>query len=219
MVRDSTGAAIEGATVAITGASAGTNEKGTFRMWTGDIDTLTISIRRLGYAPVSAQIAARGGQWDTVVVEMDRTSVQLAAVTVRGTATRRALGLRDFDSRRAQGHGIFVTRDEITARNTIKTSDVLRGKRGLQFVRLGDGSFGLRFVSYSAKGAIQGCMPLIWVDGQPAPGLEIDEVNATDIEAMELYESFSTVPAEFTPHGPTLPCGTVAIWTRVPGTP
>lgn len=217
LVRDSAGAGIEGATIEVKGTSAGTNDKGTFRLWTDDIDTVTISIRRLGYAPVSAQIAARHGQWDTVVVEMERTSVQLAGVTVTGAATRRALGLRTFEERRANGHGIYVTRDDILARNTIHTSDVLRGRRGLQFVRLTGGNFGVRFVSYSVKGAIQGCVPLTWIDGQAAPGLEIDDIPATDIQAIELYDSFSTVPFEFTPPGRSIPCGTIVIWTRIPG--
>ena len=212
-VRDSTGAGIEGATVQVKGASAITNEKGSFQMWTSDIDTLTISIRRIGYAAISAQIAARGGRWDTVAGEMDRTSQQLAAVTVSGSTTRRALGLRSFEERKARGAGLFVTRDEITARNTMRPSDVLRGKRGVDVVRLRDGSYGVRFASQRTKG----CIPLVWVDGQAAPGLEVDEVNATDIESMELYETLGNIPYEFTPHSGLKPCGTIVIWTRIPG--
>src|SRR5204863_9996260 len=101
IVKDPAGAGIEGATIEIPGAAVGTNAKGAFQVWTADIDTVTISIRRLGYLPISAQLAARGGRWDTVVVEMERTSQRLSAVTVTGGATRRGLGLRDFDARRA----------------------------------------------------------------------------------------------------------------------
>jgi hypothetical protein len=213
VVRDSSGAGIEGATIEIRGGSAVTSAKGTFQLWTGDIDTLTISIRRIGYAPISALIAARGGRWDTVSVEMDRTSLQLAAVTVTGAATRRALGLRTFEERRSRGGGIFITRDEITARNTMQTSDILRGRRGVDVVRLRDGTNGVRFASQRVKG----CIPLIWVDGQAAPGLEVDEINATDIEAMELYETIGSLPYEFTPHSGVKPCGTIVVWTRIPG--
>src|SRR4051794_4094567 len=71
IVKDSAGAGIEGATIEIPGAAVGTNAKGAFQVWTADIDTVTISIRRLGYLPISAQLAARGGRWDTVVVEME----------------------------------------------------------------------------------------------------------------------------------------------------
>jgi hypothetical protein len=217
MVRDSTGAAIEGATVDIEGASARTDAKGAFQLWTADIDTLTISVRRLGFIPISAMVSARHRQWDTVVVEMERNAQVLAALTVKGATTRRALGLRDFDDRRAKGLGIFVTRTEITDRNVFRPSDVLRNKRGVHLVRLSNGYYGVRFAAYSG-GRRGACAPDIWIDGQMARGLEIDDVSATDIEGMELYESFASVPFEFTPRSVSAGrCGTIVIWTRVPG--
>jgi hypothetical protein len=214
-VRDPSGTGIEGATVEIRGVAAGTNAKGSFQLWTNDIDTVTISIRRLGYLPVSAQLSARGGQWDTVVVEMERTSQRLSAVTVTGGATRRALGLRDFDARRAIGNGIFVTRDEITARNTTRLTDVLQNKRGIRVVRLRSGVSGVRFASYSHTRS--SCAPHVWIDGQWARDLEVDELPATDVEAVEIYETLASVPFEFTPQGSAIPCGTIVIWTRIPG--
>jgi hypothetical protein len=217
IVKDPGGTGIEGATVEIRGAAAGTNAKGAFQLWTNDIDTVTISIRRLGYLPVSAQIAARGGQWDTVVVEMERTSQRLSAVTVTGGATRRALGLRDFDARRAVGNGVFVTREEITARNTLRLTDVLQGKRGIRVVRLKSGVSGVRFASYGHVRAT--CSPNVWIDGQWARDLEVDELPATDVEAVEVYETMASVPFEFTPQGAGIPCGTIVIWTRIPGRP
>lgn len=215
IVRDPAGTAIEGATVEIKGASAGTNEKGTFQLWTANIDTLTISIRRIGFAAISAQISARNGQWDTVAVELEPTSQRLAAVTVTGVGARRANGLRDFESRRAVGNGVFVTRDEIASRNTLRTSDVLRGKRGVNIVRVSSGNFGVRFALYSHSKSK--CTPDLWIDGVWSRDTEIDEIQANDIEAMELYESMAAVPFQFTSHGKTVPCGTIVLWTRVPG--
>jgi hypothetical protein len=216
IVRDSTGMAIEGATVDIDGASARTNAKGTFQLWTGDIDTLTLSVRRLGFIPISAMVTARHRQWDTVVVEMESNPQVLAALTVKGAATRRALGLRDFEERRARGLGIFVTRTEITDRNVFRPSDVLRNKRGVHLVRLANGYYGVRFSAHS--GARGSCAPDIWIDGQMARGMEIDDVSATDIEGIELYESFASVPFEFTPRSISAGrCGTIVVWTRVPG--
>jgi hypothetical protein len=215
IVRDPAGAAIEGATVEIKGATAGTNEKGTFQLWTANIDTLTISIRRIGFAAISAQISARNGQWDTVAVELEPTSQRLAAVTVTGVGARRANGLRDFESRRAIGNGLFVTRDEIASRNSLRTSDVLRGKRGVNIVRVANGNFGVRFALYSRSKSK--CTPDLWIDGVWSRDTEIDEIQANDIEAIELYESMSAVPFQFTPHGKTVPCGTIVLWTRVPG--
>jgi len=215
LVRDPSGTPIGGATVEVRGASAGTNEKGAFQLWTGNIDTLTISIRRLGYQAVSALLTARNGQWDTVVVEMERTSQRLSAVNITGTTAGRANGLRDFEARRAVGNGIFVARDEIAGRNSLRTSDILRGKRGINLVRLRGGAFGVRFTSYSHSRP--NCTPDIWLDGVVARELEVDDIPANDIEAMELYESMATVPFQFTPQSTTPPCGTIVIWTRNPG--
>ena len=44
------------------------------------------------------------------------------------------------------------------------------------------------------------------------------EIPATDIEAVEVYETLGSVPFEFTPQGAGIPCGTIVIWTRLPGT-
>jgi CarboxypepD_reg-like domain len=214
VVRDAAGKAIDGANVQIPGAAARTDERGAFQLWTGEIDTVTISIRRLGYAAVSALIAARNGQWDTVMVEMEQNSQHLAAVTVTGSRVRRSLGLRDFEERRAKRSGVFVTRDEIAAHNTTRVSDVLRGRRGLTFVRLRSG-YGVRFALHTGKRS--NCTPDVWLDGQRVKGLEVDELLPQDIEAMELYESISGLPFEFTPPDASIPCGTIVIWTRIPG--
>lgn len=217
VVRDSTGAPIEGATIEIPGAAGRSDARGAFQLWTADIDTLTISIRRLGYAPISAFLTARNRQWDTVAVEMDQTSRRLAAIAVTGATTRGALGLRDFDRRRALGNGVFITRDEIAARNTSRPSDVLQTKRGIRLVRIADGRYGVRFALYGNGNRSQ-CVPTIWVDGQRAPGMEIDDLTANDIQAMELYETFASTPSQFTSSGGrTPPCGTIVVWTRVPG--
>jgi hypothetical protein len=215
IVRDSSGIAIEGATVEILGAAARTNERGTFRLWTADIDTLTISIRRLGFLAVSAQIASRGRKWDTVVVELDRLPQRLAAAEVKAASNRLRQGLRDFDERRGRGLGQFVARSEIAARNTSRTSDVLRGLRGVYVVRLTAGGHGVRFAAYAEK--LPGCTPALWIDGHFAAAMEIDAIPAHDIEAMELYESWSATPIEFARGGSSLPCGTIVVWTRVPG--
>jgi hypothetical protein len=211
LVRDANGAAVEGASVEIPGAAARTDERGAFRLYTSDIDTLTITIRRLGFSVVSALLQSRNRQWDTVVVEMDRLPQRLAAAEVKASAASRRNGLRDFETRKAQGRGQFYTRDQILERNTLRTSDVVRGARGVHLVRLRSGAFGVRFASFANKQP--NCVPTLWIDGQRARGMEVDEIPATDIEAMELYEGWTVTPSQFA-EGTYLPCGTIVIWTR-----
>jgi len=217
VVRDVCGAAIEGAAIEAQAATARTDSLGAFRLWTAAPDTLTISVRRIGFATVSALLTARNRQWDTVQVEMEPNTPRLSAVRVNESAARRALGLRDFEERRAEGLGVFITRSEIVARNSSRLSDVLRNKRGVRIVRLRNGTYGARSVSHGDV-ASAACAPEIWLDGQRARGLEIDDVLADDVEAVELYESTGSIPFQFTPQSSTTrPCGTIVIWTRIPG--
>lgn len=214
-VRDSAGTGIEGATVQIAGNVLRTDPRGAFRLWTPDVDTLTIVVHRLGFEALEALLTASSRQWDTVVVELNRVAQNLAGVTITSSAARRALALRDFDERKARGLGLFVTRSDILARNPSRLSDLLRDRRGVRLVRLSNNYYGIRFAAYSA--ALRACAPSMWVDGQLAPGMEIDDLLPNDIYGIELYESFATVPTEFTPRTSTVPCGTIVIWTRVPG--
>lgn len=216
-VRDSAGGGIEGATVQIAGNVLRTDPRGSFRLWAPDVDTLTIVVHRLGFEALEALLTANSKQWDTVVVELNRVAQNVAGMTVTSSATRRALALRDFDERKARGMGLFVTRADILARNPLRLSDLLRDKRGVRLVRVANNYYGVRFASYSA--ALRACAPSMWIDGQLAPGMEIDDLLPNDIQAIELYETFASVPAEFAPRSSTVPCGTIVIWTRIPGVP
>ena len=118
-VRDPGGMPIEGAIIQIPGVVARSDSRGAFRLFTSDVDTITIGIRRLGYSPVSALLQARNRQWDTLVVEMDPIPQQLAAV--KASAARARLGLRDIDDRKKLGAGqskVGCRRAGLPARHT-----------------------------------------------------------------------------------------------------
>jgi len=210
VVRDTQGLPIEGVRVEIPGTTVETNARGAFKLVTADRDTVTITVRALGYTAVSAMLTAHDNAWDPVLVELDRAQI-LKGISIIESPTRNALGLRSFEERRSKGNGVFVTRAEIATRGASHMSDVLRNMRGVAIVR-----GRVRFVSQSGqRGTI--CQPDIWLDGTRARGMEVDDILASDVEAMELYSSFSVVPFEFTSRGAnSLPCGSIVIWTRVP---
>jgi hypothetical protein len=213
LVRDARGSALEGASIEIAGAAARTDIRGAFRLYTTDLDTITITIRRLGYSVMSALLHSRNRQWDTVMVEMEELPQRLATAEVKAATATRRFGMRDFDERRAQGRGQFYSRDQIVARNTIRTSEVLREARGVRLIKLRSGGYGVRFASHSKNPS---CIPTLWLDGQPARNMEVDDLPANQIEGIELYESWASTPSQFS-QGSTLPCGTIVIWSRVPG--
>jgi hypothetical protein len=48
-------------------------------------------------------------------------------------------------------------------------------------------------------------------------GYSIDDMPPGDVEGVELYAGAAGLPPEFNRMRGTTICGTVAIWTRIPG--
>ncbi len=210
VVRDTQGMPLEGVRIEIPGTTVETNARGAFQLFTANYDTVTITVRALGYTAVSALLTAHDRVWDPLIVELDRARI-LQGVKIRESPMRNALGLRGFEERRANGSGVFITRNDISARGASHMSDVLRNTRGVNIVR-----GRVRFVSQTGqRGTV--CQPDIWLDGIRARGMEVDDILASDVEAMELYSNFSLVPIEFSSRdSSSIPCGSIVIWTRIP---
>jgi hypothetical protein len=62
-----------------------------------------------------------------------------------------------------------------------------------------------------------GCPPQYYVDGIMLTGYNIDDMPVSDVEAIELYSGIAGLPAEYARARGNRDCGTVAIWTRIPG--
>lgn len=210
-VHDAKGEPLDGVTVEVHGQRSTTDRRGAFALLTTLVDTASIALRRVGFEPLDAFISTRNGMWDTVIVQMDPTVTTLNSVTVRETFATRAGAIRGFEERRERGLGQFVTRDEIVDRGSQKLTDILRSKKGVMIVR-----GRLRFAAFIGSRSTN-CQPNVFLDGTRAPGMEVDEITAQSVEAIELYPNLSTIPIEFQTIGQnTAPCGTIAIWTRIP---
>jgi hypothetical protein len=219
-IRDSTRAPIEGADVEILSAHtlARTDSAGRFLIRALDPGTVSVAVRRIGYTPQAFDFRLHGGgDIDSIAVTMPVNITVLDAMHTDASMARRYADLEGFYERRVRGPGVFLTRDEIMARHTNELSETLREVAGLQIVRLRSGEQGLRFPS--ASSASHDCPPQYWVDGQRVKGADIDNFPATDIEGIELYQGPSTTPMAFSQTRNLATCGTVVIWTRVPGTP
>ena len=217
IVRDSSGAPIPEADVAIASAHllTRTNNAGQFVLRKVDAGQSELSVRRLGYSPRSVQIDVQPTTNDTIVVVLAAQALELPGVAVNDQTKRRLLWIEDFYRRRAQGiGGTYYTRDDIDARHVSRLSDVLRDAPGIRFIRSRGGS-GIRFDA--AASLRRDCLPQYWVDGQRVMNLEIDDLSARDIEGIELYNGPSSTPSQFS-QGAVTTCGTVVIWSRVPGT-
>ncbi len=215
IVRDSAGTPIQDADVGIAAQRALTRTNAEGRFWLTRLrqGEAEVSIRRLGYEPRTIRVALRG-QVDTVEVQLEARAAELGLVDVSASETRQRSGIEGFHRRRVLGLGTYIAREEIDARNTMSVSDMLRNVPGIRFIKVRGSSRGVRFPQTSIRRG--DCMPMIWIDGQAAPGMEVDDVIVPDIEGVELYGGPSTTPMQFSQSRSDNTCGTIVIWSRPP---
>jgi hypothetical protein len=177
-----------------------------------------VSVRRVGYTPETIKVAVNEMAYSYTVVLVPQAAV-LSAMQVNAAEQRLRLGIEEFYRRRAKGlGGTFFTRDEILARNARRSSDVLRNSPGVRFVRTRSGN-GIRFSGGGSSSMRRECTPVIWLDGQEVQNMEIDDIPVHDIEGIEVYTGVATTPMQFSPRQSRDECGTIVVWTRIPGKP
>jgi hypothetical protein len=175
---------------------------------------LELSVKRLGYEPQRETIVATGGPRDSVLVVLVAQPVVLAGVPVSAAEDHRRLGVKGFYERRARGVGAFITRDDLEARHARVPTDALN----LPGVALVHGRYGTAVRFTTGSNMRRNCAPTLWVDGQRAPNMELDEIPVDDIEGIELYHGPSITPAQFwLGNRSNTTCGTIVVWSRTPG--
>ena len=73
----------------------------------------------------------------------------------------------------------------------------------------------IRFRGAGVGSMFRDCPPQYWLDGIPLQSGSAEEFSPDNVEAIELYAGPATTPARFNTRGPT--CGTVVVWSRLPG--
>lgn len=215
-IRDSTGAPVMGADVEIAAlhALAQTDSTGAFALHRLAPGKVTVLIRHIGDDPQQFDFVLHGGLPDSVSVTMSRNAQLLDAMRTDGDMRRRVAALDGFYRRRARGNGVFITREELDARHTNLLSDALREIPGLQFARRG-GRQDVRVPE--SIGRVVDCPPQYWVDGERVYNIQTDAFPASDIEGIEIYAGPANTPARFAQSAGHYTCGTIVLWTRVPG--
>ena len=215
IVLDSSRAPISEATVAVVEVHQATrsDERGRFTLGKLPRGTVELSVRRLGYEPRTVRTVLSGSD-DSISIVLNELPEVMSAVAVSAVERHRRQGIEDFFYRRARGLGVFFTHEEILKQRASTPSDLMRNTPGIRFIRVPSGK-GVRFSTITTLRRVD-CVPDLFLDGQRAPGMELDDVALNDIEAIEVYERISTLPAQFAP-GNRTPCGAIVIWTRLPG--
>lgn len=217
VVRDSAGVPIPAVEVRFKGAvlvSVRTNDSGGFRMTSLPAGLATVSLRRMGFAPASAEVRLRSGRTDSLVFSLTALATTLAGVLVEDEYEARSHKLlAGFWERRSRGFGYFLTRDEIEKRDAHEFTDLARLVPSVTIGTLN----GRKVIRFHHSGNIRDCPPQYVVDGMRIENGSPDEFTPQDVEAIEMYSGPATIPPQFAPRFNSYTCGAVVIWTRLPG--
>ena len=214
VVRDSAGARVPRVDVEVNDVHAVADDSGTFRLSSLPSGVLTLQVRRLGYRPYDTTLTASPNAELRIAVTLVAAPALLEALAVHDDSRRGKMGA--FNTRRARGVGVFITREDIEHRRPGRTSELLRYVSGLYVPQensdMQSAEIGMRRASRLT--AQSNCAVRLYVDGQPYPDGHVDDFRPVEVEGIEIYRSASEVPASF--RGRDTMCGVISIWTRDP---
>lgn len=213
-VVDSTGAGLAGAEITLVKSDKFriiSGDSGVFRIAGLPAGTDVFNVRRIGYESASFTAVLKPGRTHRATLTLTASAQPLPAVAVADTATQ-THWLDEFDRRRSGNRGTFITREQIVHSGARSGTDILRTVPGVRIVPMRRG-MGNQVVMNRGSGA-RTCIPSMFVHGLPYSGT-LDDFNADDIEALEVYVGVSEIPPEFDKIGRGV-CGAIVIWTRDP---
>jgi hypothetical protein len=201
------------------GARVVTGENGRFRMLQVPAGQYLLVVRRIGFAPTSGIIEVAPADTLRLAYTLLRSANLIDTVRIRDR--RITMRMLDFERRRQEGVGQFVTQEEIERRGSLQTSDFLRYMRGVQVSVNTTQAFGGTQVysrreggGFDANQQQQYCPMQVYLDGIILPAyFNLDLLPPPkQVAGIEVYSGAATVPPMFS--GPDRRCGVVAIWTR-----
>ena len=230
-LRTASGSAVAGAEVRIADSLRATST-GDGRFLIGDLVSgpLRISVRAIGFAPYNASMRLAvddTASLDVILRPTDATRLPEVAVTEASPSS-----IPEFEERRKDGFGTFVTRAQLDTFGGATVTDVLRRKANrIQYVRHCLGGFALASQNPSMSMMAmrppggKGCsMPIacyfqVFLDGvilysPTAGGLppQVDQFRALALEGIEVYRGGAQTPSRYS--GSSAACGTILLWTR-----
>lgn len=230
---DGTDAPLAGATVSIDALRLSTvsDSLGRFRMPAVSPGIRTVTVKHLGFAPVTTRF--NFGRRDSIDVDVLLTSTAqpLPSVDVK-TAPHLAPKMAEFEGRRAEGFGRFLTQKDIEKRETWALANILRTLPGLdikgtgrdQYVYAGrmtvaGGSLAMGGARSTPNGP-PSCPAAVVVDGVMVYGagdeneakFNINSVEPTTLAGIEYYAGPATMPPKYNATRHT--CGLLILWTK-----
>jgi len=227
---------IPGAIVAIEilRLQATTDSAGAFRMPLVPPGRHVVTVKRLGFSPISAVL--NFGPADTLEYDfaLIRQATNLPGVAVTTTAAVPPK-LVEFEERRLAGFGRFITPDVLVKNENRRLSEVIAQLPGPRIMR-GWGNYGW-VASSVGSGALERrnqvsqadiargadpkqCYANVMLDGNMVyagrPGellFDVNSLGTNAVAAIEYYRNAATIPSKFNMMGNDT-CGLLVIWTK-----
>jgi outer membrane receptor for monomeric catechols len=197
--------------VSVAGVSTATDSAGRFALFGLTAGPAQLTARRLGFEPHAAALTLVDDRADTVTIVLALLAADLPGVTTTAMGSAR---LVDFERHRMAGAGVYLDRQQIEARHAHSLSDILRRTPG---VRISSDRSGRAVLRMGRAMGGRDCPPDYFIDGVRAQFFSVDDMPVSDIEALEIYRGPSGLPPEYNTRLGNPACGTIVIWTRVPG--
>jgi hypothetical protein len=171
----------------------------------------TVHARRMGFAPLATEVDVSGR--DSLDVTLLLTSTVRELPEVRVDATVRAQPLREFEERRREGNGQFITDSVIRASLGIPLQDILTSRlRGVAVLRDPGGAF-IPITTRGRNNFKGSCAISVYWNGVritdvQSPAIDVPTAFIGGIE----FHNPGSIPAQY--QDPGSGCGVLLLWPR-----
>jgi carboxypeptidase family protein len=165
-----------------------------------------LQVRAVGYAAGSSMMELGRAEVHKARVELKPLAYELPPVVVPGEQRSIPRRFAEFERRRQQRMGTFITREDIDRRDPRSLADLLQSVRGIREVCTGV------YACSVTMARSPNCLPAYFVDGRESNLFPAGTTPTKDIYGIEVYLGPSETPAEFLGTGSG--CGVIAIWTK-----
>ncbi len=172
---------------------------------------LRLLVRVPGFPTKVVVLALASGESMSRVIELDSTATGRTTpqnLPVEATVAPRPPAPRyvDFERRRLNGRGQYLSREDLEKGGYSTLQDAMRGLRGVNVECGGGSGCAIRMARAPMR-----CSPEYIVD-ERADNFFGPNTPIRDLEGVEVYTGPSEVPGEFA--GRNAGCGVIVIWTR-----
>ncbi len=228
VLADSSERPIAGAEISVPALklAARADSLGRFRFAAVPAGEQLVSVRQLGFEPLSAVLTMRAGDSVDTDFLLTPTRTVLPRVDVKAPAHVSAR-LAGFEERRTQGFGRFISQDQIEKQLQRTTADILRTipgplpgtdrTTGVVYVASSRGQQSIEGATLKSRAPAM-CPVAVYVDGiqvygGEGPKFDINSLKAEDLAGIEFYGGGATIPAQYNKtNGQT--CGVLLVWTK-----